>query len=171
MSRNPLRLRPYDPSWADTYADLAARIGAAVGANVEAIEHVGSTSVPGIPLAKPVIDIAIAVESEARADACVAPLQALGFEYRGVYGDDLTRRYYVLDREGRRDAQLHLHILPSPTYDEKLRFRDLLRADPALREAYAAEKQRVADAVAWDKTRYSVEKGPFVEQVLRAHRN
>lgn len=167
MSKNPLRLWPYDPRWADTFAELAASLSGAIGAHVLAIEHVGSTSVLGIPLAKPVIDIAIAVASEAEADACVQPLQTLGWDYRGPHGDDITRRYYALDREGRRDAQIHLHILPAPTYDEKLYFRDRLRADTALRDAYAAEKQRAADAVAWDKARYTEAKAPFVERVLR----
>ena len=170
MSKHPLRLVPYDPRWADAFASHAARIAAAVGSRARRIEHVGSTAVPGIPLAKPVIDIGIAVDSEADADACVAPLRAAGWEYRGPYGDDPRRRYYVLDDgEGnarRRAAHIHLYILPAAAWDEKLHFRDRLRADPALRAAYAAEKRRAADAVAWDKGRYSAEKGPFIERIL-----
>lgn len=170
MSTRPPHLAPYDPRWPAEYARRAAQIAGAVGAHVRRIEHVGSTAVPGIPLAKPVIDIALAVDSEADADACVAPLQALGWECRGPWGDDPRRRYYVLDEGAgpgaRRAAQIHLYILPARAWDEKLAFRDRLRADPALREAYAAEKRRAAEAVAWDKGRYSVEKGPFIERIL-----
>ena len=160
-----LRLVEHDPAWAERFASEAGRIRDAVGAHVLAVEHVGSTAVPGLP-GKPVLDIGIAVASEGDADACVAPLVALGYEYRGPYGNDPRRRYYVRDAEGHRAAQIHLYVLPARAWDEKLAFRDALRADPALARAYAAEKWRVAEAVGWDKGAYSVAKGPFVEAVL-----
>lgn len=160
-----LRLVPWDPEWPARFAAEAARVRAALGALAHAVEHVGSTAVPGLA-GKPVLDLGIAVLSEADADACVAPLVGLGYAYRGPYGEDPRRRYYVRDTGGVRMAQIHLYVLPAAAWDEKLAFRDALRADPALREAYAAEKRRVADAVAWEKGAYSVAKGPFVERVL-----
>ena len=130
------------------------------------VEHIGSTSVPGL-LAKPVIDIAVAVSSAEEAAACVAPLEALGYEHRGMHGDNPARRYFVLDAEGRRRAQIHMWILPAAGWDRHLRFRDLLRSRPDLAAAYAREKLRVADAVGWDKMAYSEAKGPFIETLLR----
>ena len=70
------------------------------------------------------------------------------------------------DVAGARVAQIHLYVLPAAAWEEKLAFRDALRADPALAAAYAAEKRRVAAHVRWDKRAYSVAKGPFVERVL-----
>lgn len=70
------------------------------------------------------------------------------------------------DAGGVRVAQIHLYVLPAAAWDEKLAFRDALRADPALAAAYAAEKYRAAEATGWDKGAYSLEKGPFVERVL-----
>ena len=160
-----LRLAEYDTEWPERFRAEAERIRAALGLRVSSIQHVGSTAVPGLP-GKPVLDIALAVPDEPTADACIAPLQSLGYAYRGPYGEDPRRRYYVRDVEGRRVSQIHLYILPAVAWDEKLAFRDALRADPALAEAYAAEKRRVADAVGWDKGAYSVAKGPFVERVL-----
>lgn len=160
-----LRLTAYDPAWPARFAEEAGRLRAAIGSQGVAIEHVGSTAVPGLA-GKPVLDIAIAVEHEPAAEACIAPLQALGYEYRGPYGDDPRRRYYVRDVDGRRVAQIHLYILPAPAWNGKLAFRDALRADRALADAYAAEKWRVAEAVGWDKGAYSLAKGPFVEAVL-----
>jgi GrpB-like predicted nucleotidyltransferase (UPF0157 family) len=160
-----LRLAEYDPAWPARFAEEAARIRPALGPLATAIEHVGSTAVPGLD-GKPVLDLAIAVASEADADACIAPLQALGYTYRGAYGDDPRRRYYVRDVAGKRLSQIHLYILPARAWDEKLAFRDALRADPALARAYSAEKWRVAEAVGWDKAAYSIAKGPFVERVL-----
>ena len=66
----------------------------------------------------------------------------------------------------RRFAHIHLYLPPAPGWDDKLAFRDALRADPALAAAYAAEKRRVAEMVEWDKAAYSLAKSPFVEAVL-----
>ncbi len=164
-----LRLAASDPAWPARFAQEAARLQAAVGTRAIAIEHVGSTAVPGLA-GKPVLDIAIAVATERDADACIAPIQALEYTYRGASGDDPRRRYYVRDVAGERQSQLHLYVLPARAWDEKLAFRDALRADPALARAYSAEKWRVAEAVGWDKRAYSIAKGPFVERVLAALR-
>jgi GrpB-like predicted nucleotidyltransferase (UPF0157 family) len=164
-----LRLVAYDPAWPVRFAAEAARLRAALGGAASAVEHVGSTAVPGLA-GKPVLDLAVAVASEADADACVAPLEGRGYEYRGPHGPDPRRRYYVRDAGGARVAQLHLYILPAAAWDELLAFRDALRADPALAAAYAAEKYRAAEAAGWDKGAYSIAKGPFVERALAALR-
>lgn len=164
-----LRLVPYDPAWPARFAAEAARLRAALGGAASAVEHVGSTAVPGLA-GKPVLDVAIAVRDEAAADACVAPMEGLGYAYRGPHGPDPRRRYYVRDAGGARAAQIHLYVLPAAAWAEQLAFRDALRADPALAAAYAAEKYRVADAVRWDKGEYSLAKGPFVERALAALR-
>ena len=158
-------LVPYDPAWPRLFAEEAERITAVIGSHVLNVEHVGSTAVPDL-LAKPVIDIAAAVMSEAAADSCIAPLTSLGYEYREMHGDDPTRRYHVLNRNGRRAVQTHMYILPAPAWDEMLRFRDALRADPGLAASYIAEKRRVAESVAWNKAAYSEAKGPFIRGVL-----
>lgn len=160
-----LRLVPYDLSWPDRYAEAAARLREALGDVISAIEHVGSTAVPGLS-GKPVLDIAIAVLNDAAADACIAPMTQLGYTYRGPNGEDPQRRYYTHDVAGVRVGQIHLYILPAQAWDEKLLFRDALRADPTLAAAYAAEKARLAVAVDWDKSAYALAKDPFVEQVL-----
>ncbi|WP_411281890.1 GrpB family protein [Gemmatimonas sp.] len=164
-----LRLLPYDSAWPSRFAVEAARLRPALGAAVQAIEHVGSTAVPGLA-GKPVLDIAIAVENDANADTCIAPMQALGYEYRGPYGDDPRRRYYVRSENGASVVHAHLYVLPAAAWHALLAFRDVLRTDAALSAAYAAEKYRVAESVGWDKSAYSLAKGPFVQQVLRHER-
>lgn len=160
-----LRLVPPDPEWPARYAAEAADIRASLGAAILDIQHVGSTAVPGL-ISKPVIDIALAVADERVAEACIAPLTALGFWFRGPHGDDPRRRYFVRDERGIRVTQLHLYILPATAWQELLDFRDALRADGALVAAYAAEKYRVAERVGWDKAAYAIEKGPFVTRAL-----
>ncbi len=160
-----LRLLPYDSAWPTRFTDEVARLRPALGAAVQAIEHMGSTAVPGLP-GKPVLDIAIAVENDANADACIAPMQSLGYEFRGPYGDDPRRRYYVRNENGASVVHVHLYVLPAAAWHALLAFRDALRADTALSAAYAAEKYRVAESVDWDKIAYSLAKGPFVQRVL-----
>lgn len=160
-----LQLCLHDREWHDTFEAERERITAALGSGLLHIEHVGSTSVPGL-VAKPVVDIAVAVGSPTEADFCIEPLQALGYEYRGLHGDDERRRYYVLERDGRRIVQVHLWILPATGWDQMLRFREVLRVDVAAREAYAREKLRIAEMVDWDKAAYSLVKGPFIESIL-----
>jgi GrpB-like predicted nucleotidyltransferase (UPF0157 family) len=167
--KRTLRLLPYDPRWRTQFESEAARLRDAIGIHASDIEHVGSTAVRGLS-GKPVIDIAIAVPNEGAADACIAPIKSLGYEYRGPYGDDPRRRYYVRDSDGVRFAHIHLYIMPATAWHEKLAFRNALRADRTLLDAYAAEKYRVAEEVAWDKAAYSIAKGAFIERVLAALR-
>lgn len=164
-----LRLMSYDPAWPGRFAAEAARLRAVLNGKASAIEHIGSTAIPGLA-GKPVLDIAIAVDSESVADACIEPLCRLGFEYRGQHGEDPRRRYYVRDENGARVVQVHLYVMPASAWDDNLAFRNALRADPMLASAYAAEKYRIAQDVAWDKAAYQVAKGAFVERVLAALR-
>jgi GrpB-like predicted nucleotidyltransferase (UPF0157 family) len=160
-----LQLCAHDREWLKTFEAERERITAAIGSWLLEIEHVGSTSVPGL-LAKPVVDIAVAVGSVIEADFCIEPLQALEYEYRGLHGDDERRRYYVLERGGKRVAQIHLWIVPAAGWDQMLRFREILRVDATVREAYAREKLRIAEMVDWDKAAYSLAKGPFIESIF-----
>ena len=74
----PIRLADYDPSWPDLFEREAARIRGVLGDQVVQLEHVGSTSVPGLP-AKPISDILIVVPDSADEAAYVAPLEAAGY--------------------------------------------------------------------------------------------
>lgn len=165
MERTRMVLLPHDPAWRDWFRAESIRIGEALPELALRIEHIGSTSVPDL-IAKPIVDIAIITRTIGDAERCAPPLTALGYEYRGQHGDDLLRRYLVLEQGGRRVAQLHVWAEESPSWREALRFRDLLRTRAELRAAYAAEKLRVAEAVGWDKAEYSIRKGPFIEAML-----
>lgn len=167
MLRSGMRLVPHDPSWAEWFAAEAARLRAALGSLALRIEHVGSTAVPDL-LAKPVIDICVVVATPAAFTSAVDPLARLGYRHRGQHGDDPLRSYFVLDREERRVAQLHMYAEEAPAWQVQVRFRDLLCAHADLRRAYEREKLRVAEAVGWDKSAYAVRKGPFIEALLEA---
>jgi GrpB-like predicted nucleotidyltransferase (UPF0157 family) len=130
----------YDPAWPALFAREAARIVAALGDDALLVEHAGSTSVPGL-VAKPIIDIVLAVADAADEPAWLPRLQAAGyvlrirepawFEHRMLKGPDI-------------DVNLHVFGAGCPEIDRMLRFRDRLRAEPAERERYAAAKRELA---------------------------
>lgn len=132
-------------------------------------EHVGSTAVPGLP-GKGVIDLLIPADP-AGIRSLTASLLDLGF-HRQRNRDPFPPTRPMLEAALRHDGDLfiiHVHVVPSadPEVSELRGFRDALRGDPVLREAYAAEKRRVVSSGVTDTTDYAVEKGRFVEQALR----
>lgn len=150
-------------AWADAFAREKARIIAAVGQHIVAVEHVGSTSIPQVP-AKPILDIMVGVQDFEEARVCVAAMTALGYAYRGENG--IPRRHYFVRGEPRTH---HLHVVEvqSDEWRSTLRFRDLLRAHSELASEYAREKERLAARYSRDREGYQREKGKAVEGLLR----
>jgi GrpB-like predicted nucleotidyltransferase (UPF0157 family) len=138
---------------------------AAVGDGITTIEHIGSTSVPGLS-AKPIIDILATVESYEGARELIAPLEELGYVYCGEFG--IPRRHYF-DREddAGRDTH-HLHVLEPGSAEaaNHLLFRNHLRANAADREAYAALKRELIAKFAEDRAAYTEAKAAFIQNAL-----
>ena len=78
-----VKVVPYSPKWPEKYAREARLLQEAIGPIVEDIQHVGSTAIPDMP-AKPIIDIAVAVANIEAVESLIAPLENLGYEYRGL---------------------------------------------------------------------------------------
>jgi len=151
-----------DPSWPDRYEAEADRIVAAMPSGlVERIDHIGSTSVPGLP-AKPYIDIQLSVVSIVPRDAYLGPLVGLGYRWKPDGHDD-THEFFSLDEvEGRRAVNLHVTQSGSGWERRHLAFRDALRADPETAAAYAALKRQLAADHPRDIVRYVQGKTAFV---------
>ncbi len=156
-----VELAEYDAGWPRLFEEEAARIRDALGDWILAVEHIGSTSVPAMP-AKPIIDIAVAVTSFEEAVRCVAPLERIGYTYRGEWG--MPRRHYFVKGEPRTH---HLHMLEAGTeqWGRHVRFRDALRASHELAAEYAALKRSLAARFAQDRDAYQAGKAPFIERV------
>lgn len=129
-----------DAAWPELFETIRAGIAAALGERALRIDHVGSTSVPGLA-AKPVIDIDLTVADTDDEDAYVPALEALGFVLR-------VREPWWLGHRCLASAEpaANLHVWPpdSPEAARHRIFRDWLRADEADRERYAAVKRAVA---------------------------
>ena len=151
----------------DALADALAPLFAGTGAR---LEHIGSTAVPGL-VAKPVLDVLLGVPALEVVEGRRAALQGLGFRYRPEYEDVLPQRRYFT-RDPGPGLRVHLHglVLGSPAWRDHLAFRDALRGDDALRDAYAALKQSLALRFAQDKAAYTDAKAPFIARVLATAR-
>ncbi len=131
-----------------------------------AIEHVGSTAVPGLA-SKPVLDVDIAIRDLTAWAELVAPLRSLGYEHQPA-GDFEDRRFFRRFERGVRRAHVSLTELGSAYWYDHLRFRDALRADPRLAARYGDLKRRLAREVGHDRAAYTDGKDGFVREVLAA---
>jgi GrpB-like predicted nucleotidyltransferase (UPF0157 family) len=158
----PIVLVDYDPEWASSFEREATRIRGILGARVKVLEHVGSTSVVGLP-AKPIIDLVLAV-ARSEDEASYAPeLESNGyvlgvrdpgwFEHRLFKGPDA-------------DINLHVFSVGCPEIDQMLLFRDRLRSFPGERDEYAARKRELA-CMQWRFVQnYADAKTEIVHQIL-----
>lgn len=165
-------MAPYDPSWPEQYARIAARLAAAGGTRVSRVDHVGSTAVPGLA-AKDVIDVQVSVASMAQAGALRDAFTDVGFPAVSSITHDAPRppgadpapwakRLHGSADPG-RPANVHLRVSGSPGWTFALAFRDWLRADADARAAYASEKQRLARLHAAVRDDYAVAKEPWFD--------
>jgi GrpB-like predicted nucleotidyltransferase (UPF0157 family) len=163
-----LHLVDYDESWPASYEADAAALRVALAPELDALEHVGSTAVPGM-VAKPVIDILAAVRSWGRFDMMVDRLQDLGYVYTPESeADDPQRRVF---RKGPNDFRMmrthHLHVTLSGSQYWKriMAFRDRLRADPRAAARYADLKRELITQHRSDSRAYTAAKTTFVTQL------
>jgi GrpB-like predicted nucleotidyltransferase (UPF0157 family) len=154
---------PYDPNWVDSYKKEVPRLFQALGENVLAIHHAGSTAVPGIK-AKPTIDLLVEVADIQTVDERNASMETLGYEPRGEYG--IPKRRYFIRREKEKHTH-HVHVFPrgSPEVDRMLLFRDYLIAHPTEAQAYSRLKEELAQAFRLDSVRYTDGKEAFIREI------
>jgi GrpB-like predicted nucleotidyltransferase (UPF0157 family) len=136
----PVHLAEYDPAWPQLFAREAARIKQLLGETAKRIEHVGSTSVPGLA-AKPIIDIVTEVIDSSDETAYVVPLERHGYELRIREPDWYAHR--VLKGPD-TDINLHVFTVGCSEVERMLKFRDHLRATPSDRELYETTKRELA---------------------------
>ncbi len=152
----------YDPIWPHWFESAAYRIREALGDKVLQLDHVGSTSVRGLP-AKPLIDINMAVADTTDENAYVPPLEAIGYELRVREPDWYEHRCL----RG-FDPPVNLHVF-NPGCEElerTVRLRDWLRTHPEDRDLYARTKRELA-AQKWKYVQnYADAKSEVIQEIL-----
>jgi GrpB-like predicted nucleotidyltransferase (UPF0157 family) len=161
---NSVIIQDYDPHWPQLFETLRSRIEAVIQGMAAAIEHVGSTAVPGLA-AKPIIDLDVLLISATDLPLVIAKLASVGYEHRGDLG--------VAGREAFRtppnDLPHHLYVCPSssPEYRRHVSFRDYLRTHSADANSYASLKRELVRKFGDDRQAYTQAKSRFVAEILR----
>lgn len=151
-----------DPAWAEQYARQHACIRAALGLRALQVEHVGSTSVPGLA-AKPIIDIVLVVADPADETAYVPDLEAAGYLLH--LREPGWNQHRLLKRES-PDVNLHVFTTECPEVERMLLFRDWLRARPEELALYQGTKRELA-AGRWAHVQdYADAKSSVVEAIM-----
>ncbi len=157
---------PYSAGWPELFQNIRKELLSAFETTPVVVEHIGSTSVPGLA-AKPVIDVLLGADSLAEIKARIGKLEACGFSYVSKYEREIPERRYFI-KSPPESLRVHVHgvVIGGRLWREHLSFRDALRNEPALLAEYQALKLRLAAEFAHDKSAYTEAKGPFVKAVL-----
>lgn len=167
LNPGELRLIVVGPEWALRFSAESDRIATALGPAAIDIQHIGSTAIPGI-LAKPILDIALAIQTFEDGFPLVPLLVALGYEYRGENG--IPRRHYFVQGSPRRTHHLHVFEQHGDDWAHHLRFRNTLLASPSTAARYSELKGAIAAQSGGQRDLYQSLKSSFIAEVhgLRA---
>ncbi|MBA3384930.1 MAG: GrpB family protein [Actinobacteria bacterium] len=147
----------YDDAWPARFTAEADQIRAALGPELRRIDHVGSTSVPGLA-AKPIIDIALSVEAFDTLD--IEALEELGYRYACAYDEQLPNRRHF----SKLGYHLHAYEQEHEEFLDYVRFRDYLRTHDEDRDAYGTLKLRLAQD--HERAEYQNAKSAFVARLV-----
>jgi GrpB-like predicted nucleotidyltransferase (UPF0157 family) len=151
------------PEWRSLFLEEAYRLRSSIGDYILDIQHIGSTSIPGMS-AKPILDIGIAVENFEEAGRCVPPMEELGYTYKGENG--IPRRHYFVKGDP-RTHHVHMFELESEEWINHLLFRDYLIKDPKTAQEYARLKEELVKRFPTNREAYQAGKDGFIKEVLR----
>jgi GrpB-like predicted nucleotidyltransferase (UPF0157 family) len=156
---------PYDAAWPDRFEAIRRQLAEAlVGVEILAIEHVGSTSVPGLA-AKPVIDIDVIV-TETHVSAAVAALERIGYRHLGDLG--ITGRQALAPPEDGIRRNVYVAVADSLALRNHLGVRDTLRSRSDLRKLYGDLKLRLSEHDFTDIDEYVEAKSDLLGEILSA---
>ncbi|GAA4425076.1 GrpB family protein [Georgenia halophila] len=166
MAFTRVEVVPFDPRWHERFVRTREELASVL--TDARIEHIGSTSVPGLA-SKDTIDVAVGVDdvSSALAPATIAALAQLGFEHvpaSFAHNDDHGFLHRIVD--GHRPDHVHVMRRDSDTYAARILFRDYLRAHPGAAAAYEREKRELAGRFRGERDRYVTEKQGVVEAMM-----
>jgi len=162
-NEDPLVICDYDATWPCKFVELADRVRHVLGALAMQVEHVGSTAVPGLK-AKPIIDMDVVMASSSDLPEVIRLLGTLGYVHEGELG--------IAGRDAFRwplgEVRHHLYALTVGATELRrhLAFRDALRSDPAIREAYTELKKGLTLRYPRDRRAYTDAKSAFIAAVI-----
>ncbi len=171
----PIVVSDYDPEWPKQFAELQEVLSSSLSSKAERIEHVGSTSVPGLA-AKAILDVDIVIADDADFAPVRQTLEALGYVYEGDKGIAQREAFRQADSmvpigSGKRWMRQHVYVCPasSPALHEHLMLRDILRQHSELQAEYGALKRELAKKYGIDRDGYTTAKTDWIRGVLERY--
>ncbi len=166
LKRKTVKLSKYNPKWNAAFEKEKRPFKKTFVDTIIAIEHIGSTSIPGI-VAKPILDMNIGVQSLKIARNMKEKFKQLGYEYRGSKENLKGQELYVKGPESKRTHYAHVAVFGSNFWHRAIFFRNYLRSHKIIATEYAALKIKLAKKYANDRDTYSNSKNEFIQKVLK----
>lgn len=164
LKRGTVLLKPYNLQWKDFFKQEKELMSAVIADFLVDIQHIGSTAIPN-SVAKPIIDIAVAIDSLDNIEKIIIPLKNIGFIYRGEQGIP-DRHMFVKGGENYRTH--HLHVMQKGHYewDKHILFRDFLKKHPNDAKQYSELKQKLFLKYGNDREKYTEGKSDFIQNII-----
>lgn len=166
LKRGTVKLISDHEEWARLFEIEKKLLLKILGKNIIAIEHVGSTAIPGVP-AKPIIDIRISIPTldDTYIKKLISPLEKIGYTYMHNFGD---RHFFAKGPEEKRTHHISFVKENSQTdWKDVLFFRDYLRKNETARDEYSMLKQKLAKQFSEDRASYTKAKEEFIEKIIK----
>lgn len=166
LKRGTVRLVEARPEWSAIGAALSDELAAALGDLVAAVEHIGSTAVPGLA-AKPILDLAVGLPSGVAPIAIRSRLEQLGWQFRGDAGNAGGLVFLLETQPMYRIAHVHVVVFGDDRWRQYVQLRDRLRTDAGARDEYSRVKLVLASRFPHDRHAYTAGKTALVEALLQ----
>lgn len=164
VEKRRIEICEYDPSWPEKFRTHENIISDALGAAALVIEHIGSTSVPGLA-AKPIVDILVVVQDSTNESVYLPQLEVAGYALRVRESDWNEHRMF---RTPERDVHVHIYSAGCPEIQRNLIFRDRLRQNDDDRRRYEQTKRELATHEWADMNEYANAKSAEIESIIAA---
>ncbi len=160
----PIRIVEYNPSWVSMFEMVRNFVTPVLTDIVVAIEHVGSTSFPGLS-AKPIIDMDVVVNSQAEVLIAIQRLESIGYIHQGDLG--ISGRAAFASPDGLPPHHLYVCETSNAELKRHILFREYLRSHPDEANEYGELRQELAQRFRNDRVSYTNSKAEFIKEMLQ----
>ena len=165
LKRGVVVLKPYNKVWNKAFEQEASLISEKISDYIIEIQHIGSTAIHGI-VAKPIIDLAVAINSLSNIEKIIEPLNEIDFIHRGEQGIP-GRHLFVKGDEDRRTHHMHVMEKTNGEWRKHIVFRDYLISHPSVARKYGKLKMKLFKKHEHDREKYTDGKSDFIQKIVK----
>lgn len=170
LKKGTVQLSNHNEQWNILFQEIKDELFEMIGKDIIDIQHIGSTAIIGIK-AKPILDIAIAVENKSNFDELKSKLESCDYEHRGDKGNNGGELFVKGLAPDIRTQHLHIVEITDPQWQNYLAFRDFLNTHQEIAQEYEQLKIDLLEKFADDRSLYTASKQKFIERILQITQN